>query len=39
VSSAGDIVRLRDAGACGAVLGSALYAGMITLGEALLACR
>lgn len=39
VSSAGDVVGLRDAGACGAVLGSALYAGRITLAEALLACR
>lgn len=35
VSSAADVAVLRDAGAHGAVLGSALYSGKITLREAL----
>jgi len=39
VSSTDDIIGLRDAGACGAVLGSALYAGKITLAGALEVCR
>jgi phosphoribosylformimino-5-aminoimidazole carboxamide ribotide isomerase len=34
VSSVSDVTGLRQAGACGAVLGSALYAGKITLTEA-----
>ena len=39
VSSAGDVRALRDLGVAGAVLGSALYAGRITLAEALEASR
>jgi len=39
VSGVADVSGLRNAGACGAVLGSALYAGKITLAEALEACR
>ena len=39
VSSATDIAGLRDAGAYGAVLGSALYSGKIALKEALEECR
>lgn len=35
VSSAADVAALRDAGAAGAVLGSALYAGKIRIEEAL----
>lgn len=35
VSARSDVAGLRDAGACGAVLGSALYSGKITLKEAL----
>jgi len=35
VSSRGDVVLLREAGAYGAVLGSALYSGKINLSEAL----
>jgi phosphoribosylformimino-5-aminoimidazole carboxamide ribotide isomerase len=39
VSSREDVAGLRDAGAYGAVLGSALYSGKITLAEALEECR
>jgi phosphoribosylformimino-5-aminoimidazole carboxamide ribotide isomerase len=39
VSSVTDVSGLRNAGACGAVLGSALYAGKITLAEAREICR
>ena len=39
VSSATDVAGLRDAGAYGAVLGSALYSGKIALKEALEECR
>ncbi len=39
ISSATDIAGLRDAGAYGAVLGSALYSGKILLKEALEECR
>lgn len=39
VSSTMDVIGLRDAGACGAVLGSALYAGKITLAGAFEVCR
>ncbi len=39
ISSASDIAGLRDAGAYGAVLGSALYSGKITLKDALEECR
>ena len=35
VSSPSDVAGLRDAGAFGAVLGSALYSGKITLKDAL----
>jgi len=38
VSSRADVAGLRDAGACGAVLGSALYSGKIALKEALEEC-
>jgi phosphoribosylformimino-5-aminoimidazole carboxamide ribotide isomerase len=39
VSSIADVTGLKDAGACGAVLGSALYSGKITLAGALGVCR
>ena len=39
VSARSDITGLRDAGAFGAVLGSALYSGKITLKEALEECQ
>jgi phosphoribosylformimino-5-aminoimidazole carboxamide ribotide isomerase len=39
VSSGADVAGLRDAGAYGAVLGSALYSGKITLKDALEECR
>lgn len=39
VSSRADVAGLRDAGAHGAVLGSALYSGKITLKDALEECR
>lgn len=39
VSSVRDVTGLRDIGAFGAVLGSALYSGKITLQEALEVCR
>ena len=39
VSSGSDVAGLRDAGAYGAVLGSALYSGKITLKDALEECR
>jgi phosphoribosylformimino-5-aminoimidazole carboxamide ribotide isomerase len=39
VSSRADVAGLRDAGACGAVLGSALYSGKISLKDALEECR
>jgi phosphoribosylformimino-5-aminoimidazole carboxamide ribotide isomerase len=39
VSSRPDVAGLRDAGAYGAVLGSALYSGKITLKDALEECR
>jgi len=39
VSARPDIAGLRDAGAFGAVLGSALYSGKITLQEALEECQ
>ena len=39
VSSVQDISGLKETGACGAVLGSALYSGKITLAEALEVCR
>lgn len=39
VSSASDVAGLRDAGAYGAVLGSALYSGKISLKDALEECR
>jgi phosphoribosylformimino-5-aminoimidazole carboxamide ribotide isomerase len=39
VSSRSDVTALRDSGAYGAVLGSALYSGKITLHEALEECR
>ncbi len=39
VSSGSDVAGLRDAGAYGAVLGSALYSGKITLKEVLEECR
>jgi len=39
VSSRSDVIALRDCGAYGAVLGSALYSGKITLQEALEECR
>jgi phosphoribosylformimino-5-aminoimidazole carboxamide ribotide isomerase len=39
VSSRADVAGLRDAGACGAVLGSALYSGKILLKDALEDCR
>jgi phosphoribosylformimino-5-aminoimidazole carboxamide ribotide isomerase len=39
VSARLDIAGLRDAGAFGAVLGSALYSGKITLKEALEECQ
>ena len=38
VSSRADVAGLRDAGACGAVLGSALYSGKIALKDALEEC-
>jgi phosphoribosylformimino-5-aminoimidazole carboxamide ribotide isomerase len=38
VSTRSDVAGLRDAGASGAVLGSALYSGKLTLKEALEAC-
>ena len=38
VSSRSDVTALRDIGAYGAVLGSALYSGKITLQEALEEC-
>jgi phosphoribosylformimino-5-aminoimidazole carboxamide ribotide isomerase len=39
VSSVQDVTGLKEAGACGAVLGSALYSGKIQLVEALEVCR
>jgi phosphoribosylformimino-5-aminoimidazole carboxamide ribotide isomerase len=39
VSGRSDVTALRDSGAYGAVLGSALYSGKITLKEALEECR
>jgi phosphoribosylformimino-5-aminoimidazole carboxamide ribotide isomerase len=39
VSARSDVAGLRDAGACGAVLGSALYSGKIKLKDALEECR
>jgi phosphoribosylformimino-5-aminoimidazole carboxamide ribotide isomerase len=39
VSSVQDLSGLQEAGACGAVLGSALYSGKIQLAEALELCR
>ena len=39
VSSGSDVAGLRDAGAYGAVLGSALYSGKITLKDALEECQ
>jgi phosphoribosylformimino-5-aminoimidazole carboxamide ribotide isomerase len=39
VSSGADVAGLRDAGAYGAVLGSALYSGKLTLKDALEECR
>ncbi len=39
VSCGQDVVALRECGAYGAVLGSALYSGKITIQEALEACR
>jgi len=39
VSARSDVAGLRDAGASGAVLGSALYSGKITLKEALEECQ
>ncbi|RPI39351.1 MAG: 1-(5-phosphoribosyl)-5-[(5-phosphoribosylamino)methylideneamino] imidazole-4-carboxamide isomerase [Methanoregulaceae archaeon] len=39
VSSCSDVAGLRDAGAYGAVLGSALYSGKIALNDALEECR
>jgi phosphoribosylformimino-5-aminoimidazole carboxamide ribotide isomerase len=39
VTSRSDVTGLRDAGAHGAVLGSALYSGKITLKDALEECR
>jgi phosphoribosylformimino-5-aminoimidazole carboxamide ribotide isomerase len=39
VSARADVAGLRDAGAFGAVLGSALYSGKITLKDALEECR
>jgi phosphoribosylformimino-5-aminoimidazole carboxamide ribotide isomerase len=39
VSSGSDVAGLRDAGAYGAVLGSALYSGKIALKDALEECR
>jgi phosphoribosylformimino-5-aminoimidazole carboxamide ribotide isomerase len=39
VTSRSDVTGLRDAGAHGAVLGSALYNGKITLKDALEECR
>jgi phosphoribosylformimino-5-aminoimidazole carboxamide ribotide isomerase len=39
VSSVKDVIGLKEAGACGAVLGSALYSGKIKLAEALEVCR
>jgi phosphoribosylformimino-5-aminoimidazole carboxamide ribotide isomerase len=39
ISSGSDVAGLRNAGACGAVLGSALYSGKITMKEALEECR
>jgi phosphoribosylformimino-5-aminoimidazole carboxamide ribotide isomerase len=39
VSSRADVAGLRDAGAYGAVLGSALYSGKISLADALEECR
>jgi len=39
VSARSDVAGLRDAGACGAVLGSALYSGKITLKDALEECK
>lgn len=39
VSSVSDVAGLREAGACGVVLGSALYSGKISLAEALEAGR
>jgi phosphoribosylformimino-5-aminoimidazole carboxamide ribotide isomerase len=39
VTSLGDVGVLRDLGAAGLVLGSALYSGKIDLGKAIAACR
>jgi len=39
ISALGDIGVLRDLGAAGVVLGSALYSGKIDLGKAIAACR
>jgi phosphoribosylformimino-5-aminoimidazole carboxamide ribotide isomerase len=39
VSSIADVAGLREAGACGAVLGSALYSGKIKLAEVYEVCR
>ena len=39
VSSVADVAGLSNIGACGAVLGSALYSGKLTLAEALGVCR
>jgi len=39
VSSVSDVKGLAETGACGAVLGSALYSGKITLADALGVCR
>jgi phosphoribosylformimino-5-aminoimidazole carboxamide ribotide isomerase len=39
VSGVQDVTGLKETGACGAVLGSALYSGKIRLAEALEACR
>ena len=39
VSSGADVAGLRDAGAWGAVLGSSLYSGKITLTDALEECK
>ena len=39
VASLDDIARLREAGASGVIIGSALYRGAFTLGEAIEAAR
>jgi phosphoribosylformimino-5-aminoimidazole carboxamide ribotide isomerase len=39
ISSRPDVAALRDAGAFGAVLGSSLYSGKITLKDALEECQ